>query len=212
MKATEIEQVFETAIRRNSGLDRFRTYVGISQIGNCPCAIALDMRDGVREDTIAHHMSFTGYMHQRALVDALSEMGRVIAVDVEVYSTISPLFRGHADVLIQSLDGKSHALLDIKTTNTKGFENVVKARQAKPAHVDQLMLYMHYMKVAEGFLVYAERDMLRLCAVPVQVSLKRVQQLEEKAADILACLEAERLPACTCGRCAKRIGGQNGKA
>lgn len=84
-----------------------------------------------------------------------------IAADTEqtVYDDKNNI-KGTYDVRLEdgnSLTGKS-GIMDIKTINSKGYNEILENREIKPEHMSQVNFYLKHMDENRGYIMYVNRD------------------------------------------------------
>jgi hypothetical protein len=178
-----------------------RDYLGMSAIGRCPRQLYHDLVNGRQKaSTQSQKVFYEGYLHERDVLSRLEQSGwPVAAKGYEVVSSWSGRFRGHVDGVLV-LHDKREVLLEIKSTRRDRFDQV---RDHGPLaeHVAQVTMYMRYGAWDACILVYKCREDGDLWTHYVAYDDDLGDVLEEKAQMILAAVEAQEPPLCTCGRC-----------
>lgn len=202
IKPQELEAKIVANLSQRSGLQTRRAYLGMSQIWKCPRVLFEAWHNGVDTTEFSHRMAYTGYMHERDVLDRLREMGVATLTRREVVADFDDRLRGHTDGEMSWGD-----LLEIKSVSAHRFEMVVYHNRALFEHVDQVQLYMLYGKFEWCWFIYVNRETFEHKVMRVAFNPKRAAQLVEKAKRVLAAVDAGVLPDCDCGKCGD-AGGQ----
>lgn len=125
-------------------------------------------------------------VHHR-LLRRLAELGLVAASEVEIPP--NALFRGRADAVVQ-LPGKEKVLLEIKSVNPATFAN----DQPLLRHVLQVQLYLHYLGMKEGILLYENKANQELKEFLIQKDIWEIRRVLNRFNRIKEILEDERRP------------------
>lgn len=80
---------------------------------------------------------------------------RIVASEVDIPP--QELISGRADAIIER--EKQLYVLDVKSINSRAFGYL---KEAKEENVLQLQLYLHYLEIQKGILLYVDKDKLRL--------------------------------------------------
>lgn len=84
---------------------------------------------------------------------------------------------GHCDGIIKRRGQKY--VVEFKTANSQVYQFLVKNQPLKD-HVDQINLYMHYLGIAQGFILYFNKDDAAWKVFPVKLEPERVRKLLRK--------------------------------
>jgi hypothetical protein len=186
-------------LRKNSGLEENRGYLGISQAGKCPRATYdLLVYGNQAMSDFYHQMCYAGYLFERDCLARLVEISFAKMVKIEVVCPMEPFIRGHVDGVTFWGD-----LLEVKSVTVKKFKRVFQSGNALWEHVDQVQLYMKYGEWRTTWVIYICRETFEHKVVRVQYDEGRAEQLEVKMLGILAAVEKKEPPACVCGYCGK---------
>ena len=138
--------------------------------GNCPryWFIAFNGADFDEEKSgqaIANMMNGT-YSHDR-IQKMMGLMGVPLETEVEIKLQDPPI-RGFVDAVVE-WDGK-RVVGEIKTAKDEVF--VIKQASNKPSgnHMIQVLLYMHVLKINEGFVMYENKNTQEICIIPVSMN------------------------------------------
>lgn len=204
LKPSELQEKLMVHLRRRSGLEE-RRYLGMSQVHKCPREIYLQMVDGVPFSDYGHRMAYTGYMHERDVLERLREL-RVATLDRrELVADFDQRLRGHTDGAMVWGD-----LLEIKSVSAHRYEMVVYHGRALFEHVDQVQLYMHFGGFSWCWMIYVNRETFEHQVVRVPYNPEKAARLVVKAKRILAAVDARVMPDCECGRCGVSGGAVSG--
>jgi hypothetical protein len=186
-------------LRKNSGLEENRGYLGISQAGKCPRATYELLVNGNQAmSDFNHQMCYAGYLFERDALARLIEMRLAKEAKIELVCPKEARIRGHVDGVTFWGD-----LLEIKSVTVKKFERVCQSKSALWEHIDQVQLYMKYGGWRTTWVIYICRETFEHKVMRVQYDLERAERLEAKMLGILAAWEKKEPPACVCGYCGK---------
>ena len=209
MFAADVQNQLLEHLKRNSGLEARRPYLGMSAIAQCPRKLYFDFLEGKTNPTERDHLyCYSGYLFERDVFARLAAIGIVNFYGplndpanprgVEVVASFDERFRGHTDG--ETVDGE---LLEIKSVNPLGFDKVRSLQRPKYEHFVQVQAYMRYGPWTHALLVYVNRDTFEHLVLHVARSERHGEQLEQKARALLAAIDARTPPACECERCPK---------
>jgi len=193
MLPSELRQTLEGAL---DAWDDGRDYLGMSAIGQCPLKLFFDLTEGRRKPNwLGRLLCHEGLVHEQDLLARCEMAGlKVIHKGRELVAPFDERFRGHIE---GELDG---ALLEIKTANENGFEQV-RWRGAKRKHAHQVQAYMRYGGYDRALIVYKKRETGDLWVVELERDDEIGERLEAKAKAILWAVDEGEAPACECGYC-----------
>jgi hypothetical protein len=203
MDALALKQRLCEALVAQSGLERHRSYLGMSGIGRCARELYWRYVDGLVDMDEQHHwQSWLGYLFEGGVVKLLDN-GLVVRQPVEVVADFDHRFRGHVDFVTGDGD-----LVEIKSVDWAGFEGVRKYGP-KRAHRAQMQMYLRHGLWSWGFLVYVARDVpwrvwtgIPFWVFEVVPEPEWGKELDDKARMILGCVDdLAGPPTCECGRC-----------
>jgi hypothetical protein len=197
IKPKELEDRIMGYLRKKSGLNQHRHYLGMSQISKCPQVVVGELANGVDVSDFHHRMAYTGYMHELDVLQRLREMNVAVLDRREVVAEFDDRLRGHIDGLTAWGD-----LLEIKSVSTHKYELVVYHGRALHEHAEQVQLYMRYGGWQYTWIIYVNRETFEHRVVRVAYNPKQADLLEDKARRILAAIDGKGEPDCECGKCA----------
>jgi len=198
----DLAQKISAHIAKRSGLQVRRSYLGMSQIWKCPRVLFEAWQNGNDVSEFSHRMAYTGYMHERDVLDRLREMGVAKMKRSElVADDFDQRLRGHTDGEMSWGD-----LLEIKSVSGHKYEMVQYHGRALHEHVDQVQLYMLYGGYHWTWMVYVNRETFEHSIVRVAFDPERAKRLVLKAKRVLAAIDAGLVPECECGRCGEAGG------
>lgn len=200
MNPTQTETQLKTALVANGGHEEARDYLGMSSIGYCSRKIYNDLVNGKSDDE--HRLDwygFAGRMWEAALIRLLGHTPP--AEQIEVVSKFNTRFRGHVDFVLP--DG---TLIECKSVDWGNFTKLYGG--PKREHIDQVQMYLRHGGWQRALIIYAARDIVwrEWNGIPIRVfeilpDERRQNDLDAKAADLLARLDAGDPPPCECGWC-----------
>ena len=192
----ELELNISNHIRKHSGLDVMRRYLGISQVVKCARQAYDNFMDGSETSDFHHRMCYVGYLFERDVLQRMREM-KIARLDRrEVVSGFDDRLRGHIDGTTVWGD-----LLEIKSVSSSKFELVESQNRALFEHNDQVQLYMRYGGWKYTWIVYVCRETFEHKVIRVRYDEMRALGLENKARMILKAIDAGERPKCECGYC-----------
>lgn len=189
--------------------DQQHNYLGFSHIGRCPRMLYDWLRYGHSDATKRAALNTeSGLMFQRAALQLLIGAGRVdpdwLGMDEGdeqrvVHSGWDARFYGHVDARTNS-----GSLVEIKSFDRIGFEQVCATDKIGFAYYAQAQTYLRYARVNQMLFVAVNRDdrnMLDYHLIELRRDDRVGEEMERKAHAILGALDGKTpLPACTCGR------------
>lgn len=196
IKPQDLEEKIYQHLQSRSGLQANRQYLGMSQIAKCPRVLFEQWFEGVETAEFHHRMAYTGYLHERDLLDRLREMRMATLKRRELVADFDDRLRGHTDGEMAWGD-----LLEIKSVTAHKYEMVCYHGRALHEHVDQVQLYMLYGGYHWTWLVYVNRETFEHRVVRVIFDPQRAQRLVLKAQRVLRAIDEGVMPECECGRC-----------
>ena len=203
-------------IRKNSGLEQDRHYLGMSQIGRCPRLQHTWLLQGKGNPSDqAHLRCISGYMYEDKIRELLEGAGVTRHMPIasgfdgvlrrntrELVAPFDSRFRGHIDG--ETTDGD---LAEIKSMDEAGFEQLKRTHELPYAYFAQVQAYMRYGNYHRALVVVVQRDAFNTWILDVPRNDKVGDTLEERAKAILSAIDAgpgggANLK-CECGRCEK---------
>jgi hypothetical protein len=191
----QIKQALDIQAAREQ---QVHAYLGMSQIGRCPQALAAAMLSargpqlpGVPRLRVWHE----GYLHERDILERLGLGGLpILDCQRELVAPWDARFRGHID---GSLDG---VLIEVKSVASPTFQEIL--RGGLPTyHLYQVQAYLRYGGYPRAWVIYKKREDGDLWINEMRPDPLIGEMVEEKARLILAAVDAGVWPECTCGRC-----------
>lgn len=138
-------------LKRQESRGQTRFYV--SNAGKCPRQVFFAMKNYPKKSMEAQalrKMHHGDVVHSK-LKNILYSLGIVKATEIEIPP--QELVSGRADAII-GMNGKEY-VVELKSINSFGFEQL---DRPKDGDVKQLTLYMHYFNIAQGLLVYENKN------------------------------------------------------
>lgn len=187
------------ALKRASGFEPHRKYLGMSRINDCPLRLYRELMHGrYSETTERSALRFLrGDLFEQATILRLHQAG-IYQPDSrrECIADFDSRFRGHTDGA--SVDGD---LVEIKSTNHEDFKRIAATHKPMPAHLAQCQMYMRFGAYRHGLLVYVSTETYDHFLLDVDPILRFQETLIDKAKTILAAVDGGAQPVCTCGHC-----------
>jgi CRISPR/Cas system-associated exonuclease Cas4 (RecB family) len=125
----------------------------VTDAGKCPRSVFFKFKQAPCRDLEARILRLFdhgNYIHE-LIVKALS--GQNVLRGEEINIPANNLISGRADALIQ-VDGQDY-VVDIKSINSMSFRTLT---EPSPEYVYQLQLYLHFFQIAQGVLLYVNKD------------------------------------------------------
>ena len=196
--ATEIYKLYERKPERP------REYLGWSQIGR-PCDrelwLAFRWATNSRFEGRMLRLFDTGHREEARLIHELREIGCTVnAIDKETGKQIAVSshgghFRGHVDGVVTGLPEAPDVvhLMDVKTTNSKKFDELLKKGMEKlyPAYWAQAHGYMGKLGISRGVYIFVCKDDERIHAEFFDFDPKVFEKYEKRAESIIF---SDRMP------------------
>lgn len=202
--AVALKRRLGRALIEQSGLERQRGYLGMSQIGRCPRQLCRALREGRSDAELSdqrHWYCWTGYLHEAAIVQLLG--GNPLKQNIEIVAKFDERYRGHVDYTLTQRD-----FAEIKSVNWRKFGRIRRQNQPDPLHAAQVQAYMHHGPWTRAFVIYLARDVpwrewsaLPLWVFEIEYEPLIGRRLDEKARAVLAAVDAGVVLDCECGRC-----------
>jgi len=196
MNANEISDQLLTWTIKNSGAEH-RQYLGMSAISACPTELYRWMTRGRHWDTRSHLSCYSGYLFESDIKHRLMAIyGHLLKPGRELVADFDHRYMGHTDGEIDAL------LLEIKSVTNDKLERIRSVDRRIPRnHYEQVQAYMRHGGYQLAVVVYVARDTGALWTTEITFNKPVAERLDEKARSILAAVDANREPKCTCGRC-----------
>lgn len=197
MNAMRIKYGALDYIKAHSGLDQHRDYLGMSAIGRCPLQLYRQFVDGRGTLTDRAHLNcYSGYFFERQVREVLVNCGAAIERSRELVAPFDTRFRGHIDG--ETVDG---LLLEIKSMNTRRFDELKESHRLPREYADQVQAYMRYGPYDMAMVVTVCRESFDLFVLAIDRDDAAGAVLERKAMAVLKAIDDRTPPRCTCGRC-----------
>jgi len=210
MNAKYLKQKLVQGFKETNPHQDYRGYVGMSGIGGCPLDLYRRATATIPRDERLMWYGWTGYLHESAIKNLLGAhraailtfLGGAVPVGRELIADFDSRYRGHTDHELP--DG---TLIEIKSTNWRRYQQV-QARGPDPRHVAQVQAYMRHGGYPHAIIIYVARDIFHqewdglpfwCCDVPPDAAIMDI--LDDRAKAILASIDANTTPACSCGYC-----------
>jgi len=189
-----IENQINLYMELHSGFEPRRDYLSISHISGCPRRTILEYRNGFEVNEHTHPMCFAGYEMERSVLQAMGEM--VVLTTIEVIAPFDNRLKGHLDAA--TTEGE---VVEIKSVNRRKWEKMLREGRPLFEHFVQVQLYMRYLMVERGFVIYRNRETYEHKVLQVDYDDRRARNFEEKARRLLQYIDDDIIPDCECGRC-----------
>jgi hypothetical protein len=225
MNSNTLKDLLCRALREKSGLDEYRPYLGMSGIGQCPRKLYFDFADGRQPPTDQQHWyCWTGYLHEAAVLGLLGEAltpalshtpsgapkgggereEEKMLRQVEVVASFDERFRGHVDWVM------GEQVIEIKSVGWDKFVKIQGNGRPQYEHRCQVQCYLRHGGWQKAYVVYIARDVPHkefegppFWVFEVERDEGLMEQMDTKAKQILAAIDAGEPPACTCGWCGR---------
>ena len=199
MDAKTLLDTLNHQIEKQSGLEENRNYLGISKVGKCPRAAYKEYTNGIEIFPDSHRMCFAGYEQEGSVIELLTNGGILTSINslnIEVVAPFDKRLKGHVDAVT-----KDKALIEIKSTTRRAFDNILESHRCSSEHFTQIQLYMRYGGWDTAFVIYRCRETYRHQVIKVPYISRTAERFENKAKMILEAIDRKEPPACECGRC-----------
>lgn len=184
--------------------ERPRAYLGWSQIGR-PCDrelwLSFRMAINTRFEGRMLRLFDTGHREEERIIHELREIGCTVnAIDKKTgkqigVSSLGGHFRGHVDAVVSGLPEAPDTvhLMDVKTANTKKFDELLKKGMEKlyPVYWAQAHGYMGKLGIKRGVYIFVCKDDDRIHAEFFDYDEKVFEKYEKRAESIVF---ADRMP------------------
>lgn len=199
LSAVGVKRQLCEALVEQSGHDRRRDYLGMSGIGDCSRKQYFSFVGGRTADDQLLWYSWTGYLHEAAILKLFKRRKR----EIEVVAGFDERFRGHVDLALSKQD-----LVEIKSTNWGKFQRIIDGGEPDLRHQYQVQMYLRHGGWERCFVVYIARDVphkewydFPLYVFEVRPDAARADRMDAKAKAILAAIDRREPPDCDCGWC-----------
>lgn len=198
MNAHSLKDMLVTGLRKQSGLEGHRHYVGMSGIGGCSRKLYQEYLDGRKPPRDQDHwFCWTGYMHEAAVVKLLG----ITQQPREIVAGFDQRFRGHTDFEL------GDTVVDIKSVNWEKFQWLMAKEEYPHNNIAQVQMYMRHGNFANAVLIYVARDVpprdfvVPFWTIDVKPDTELMDILDDKAKRILRAIDRRQPPMCECGWC-----------
>lgn len=179
------------ALEANKSVTNFdRGYNGMSSIGEeCVRKLQYNMHMASGEKQLSgriNRLFNVGHAFEDVVVTFLESAGFQLHGRQDNYVDENEMWFGHSDGFI-SHEGRSY-LVEIKTHNDKSFKLMQKSgvKKAKPAHYDQMTMYMGYGEYEQGLYIAGNKNDSDLYFEEIAFDPKHFEKLKSKCVDVIA--------------------------
>lgn len=148
------------------GFSKFRAprSIGLRLVGDCMRRTILDLRateedfipaDAAGMDNMSYGSAYEVWIGERLKNAGLLKYGGVLWKDMQV-NVKAYEGNGYMDFLV-TYQGEDVAV-EVKTKGAHGWDEILKTRKPDKMHIYQLMIYMHFLKIKKGWLLYIDRE------------------------------------------------------
>lgn len=156
-------------------VSRVRDYFYVSEIGKSKKQLYESLKSGKGFEfspRIKRILENGEYMHQR-YTKMFAEMGMLVAA--EIFAVENDLIHGRCDCILT--DRKENYVIEMKSMSQWIFNKLTKP---KPDHKLQLMVYMYYLNIYKGFLLYENKDNQTIKCFLVELDKPYIEEYMEK--------------------------------
>lgn len=170
-------------------VEPLRPYLGMSQLGHsCSRYLWYYFRWCFRTELSRTQLRIfeRGNLEEPRVYRDLTEWGYKIPAKQESYTACFGHVKGHSDGVVVGF-GDEPAILEIKTMNSKAFDDLLKHGlvKSKPTYFDQAQLYMHFSRLKQTIFIVLNKDNERRKYVKVDYSAGRAEELLRKGEDVI---------------------------
>jgi len=171
--------------------DRAQHHFYISDAGKCGRAVFFKFKKAPREEMEPRVLRLFdhGDSIHRLIMKPLLSIRDIHVVASEVNIPPKEIISGRADAVIS--DGKTLYVVDIKGINGIIFNNL---KKPKPDHIDQIQLYLHFLKQKKGILLYVNKDTQELKEFIIDYSQERVKFLLKGLSELKKKIDSNIIP------------------
>lgn len=180
-----IDQFYTDGFRERDRGDKFY----VTDAGKCPRAIYFKFKKYPRKEPEARILRIFDhgdYTHMR-IMSVLFSLGIVRAVEVRIPP--QEMISGRADAIID-FEGKPY-VVEIKSSSRYKFE---KLQEPEPDHQKQLQLYLHYLKIPQGIMIYEDKDNQELKEFLVEYDSGLVEKILDDFKTLKKQIENNEIP------------------
>jgi len=135
--------------------DKEQHHFYVTDAGRCSRAIFFKFKNVPRKEIEANILRLFDHgdhIHQLIMKSLLSTRDiHVVASEVNIPP--QEIITGRADAVLS--DGKELYVLDIKSMNSMVFRTLEKPKEE---NINQIQLYLHYLRIPKGILLYVNKD------------------------------------------------------
>lgn len=219
MNSQFIHEELAKVIRKTSGLEQSRGYLGMSSIGRCAREqVTYFLRGRGFQNDRAHQTCKRGYLIEGEFkvmlaaagvlkmanpdqLPALADSGGIVMLgfERELVADFDPRFRGHTDG--ETEDGE---LFEIKSMTQDKFERAKMNGRISRDHEAQVQTYMRFGEYERAHVLCISSETFDHHTFTVARNESKGADLEAKAKLILAAIDAQDplMVPCECGHCA----------
>ncbi len=194
MNGSEIKQKIDEYCQKVYD-DGPRKHLGASLIGHdCSRYLQYSFRWMFREQFSArmYRLFNRGHLEEKRLIEWLRGIGFIV-YDVGTngkqnrFSAINGHFGGSCDAIIQKSEGEEFELLELKTSNSKGFLELLKSslKICKPVHWAQICVYGFQMELKKVVYMAVNKNDDDIYVETQDIDLQYGEQLTNKAEKII---------------------------
>jgi len=190
-----LEQIIDTALTKSHQKAVIQDKFHASWAGMCPRLIQLTM-NGIIQERIEPriqrifdvgwdvHIRYGRYFEAADIF-----INREIPIEIKIDDMI---IIGKADFCIKDRNGKPR-LIELKSINSRGFEQLLVSRTCKEDHFLQWNIYSKGLCIPEGDILYENKDDQRIKIFPVNYDDSKFQQIANKFMNIHNCNKENKL-------------------
>jgi len=158
------EQIIDSYLESKKGELRISSDFHPSSAGNCPRLIQLQMNGSVYEEVeprikrIFENGNFMQARYRKYLEGAGKFIEEEAPIRIEIEGIV---IKGRADMIVlDNYDEKQ--LMEFKSINTRGFNELIANQVPKEGHLMQWTLYSHGLNMPNGVVLYENKDDQRM--------------------------------------------------
>jgi hypothetical protein len=184
-----LDQLLDEALIKSNDESRVGDYFHPSSIGQCLRFIQFSMNGMVSNvvDSTTQRIFDNGHDVHTRYKRYFKRIGRLVGEEVPVRIDISDIIiTGHADIIVRDLfDGKR--LLEIKSINNRGFEDVCSKNAPKIEHFLQWNIYSVGLHISNGDILYENKDNQKVKYFPVTTDKEKFAWAVEQFKTVQFC-------------------------
>lgn len=204
MPVSDLVQSFQRVVIAESGFESKRNYLGMSHIGDCPRTLYENFLAAQTPSYRTHASAFTGYMFEKKIMGWIADRridGLTLvpgSINGEIVANFDSRYRGHIEAELCD-----NLLLEIKSLNARRFQELIKKNSIPTKHFLQVQTYMKHSGLRNAVMVYVCRETMEFEIRPIPYNIRVAENLDKKAREVLAAIDAKKIPNCLCGFCEK---------